>query len=215
MSAAPLKSYTLAGSQAWQQSQLNHPMNRPYHFTQREQDFINEAFDSEEEDEGFTGTKVELIEPSGPDCHWSQISSDHEEDQDLEMTDAEDIPTPEGQPKTTRKGKFKKIAKKLYPRKMVGGAKVGAKVMGGAIRHPMATTRKVNKFVRRKNNNTSNTRGVGMTQFSNHTVDDLPPLTRSATVSEWDTRPRDGPQCNFPKDVVDDRWFATSWGDFT
>jgi hypothetical protein len=176
--------FTLAGTPAWQEAQANNPAYRRLHFTERERAFINEALNSEGWKEGFTGTKVELIEPEGSDCHWSQISSDHEEDP--EMTDAEDATGADGQPKMTRKGKFKNMAKKLYPRKMVGGAKV----MGGAIRHPMVTGRKVNKFVRRKNNTSAQNAGVPRNLHRlSCTTDDLPPLTRSATTSEWDMRP--------------------------
>jgi hypothetical protein len=182
MEAQPSKTYTLAGSAAWQRSQLTNPTYRHMNFTSHERKFITEAFDPEDEEEGFTGTTVEYVEPEGSDCHWSQISSDHEDDP--EMTDTEDaVP---GQPKMNRKGKFKKMAQKLYPRKMVGGAKV----MGGAIRHPMMTGRKVNNFVRRKNkNSTQNASDLGASDTFHCTTDNLPPLTRSATTSEWDMRP--------------------------
>src|ERR1700737_883284 len=139
MATQTRNNYTLAGSRAWHQhAQSNNPMYRQMHFTSREHDFINQPFDTADEEGGFTGTHVEFIEAEGSICRWSEISSDEEEN--AEMAAVQGPATQKGeQPKLTRKGKFKKMALKLYPRKMVGGAKV----MGGAIRHPMVTGRKV------------------------------------------------------------------------
>lgn len=110
------------------------------------------------------------MQPEGSDRHSSVISLANQEG-DFSSKD--------------KKGKFKKMAKKLYPRKAIGGAKV----LGGAIRHPMVTTRKVNTFVR-KNKNSKLGGDDGMIREESPEwplTEDLPPLTRSQTVTELNT----------------------------
>ena len=111
------------------------------------------------------------MQPEGSDRHSSVISFETQE---------EDISSKD------KKGKFKKMAKKLYPRKAIGGAKV----LGGAIRHPMVTTRKVNTFVRRNKNSKLGGGDDGMIREESPEwplTEDLPPLTRSQTVTELNT----------------------------
>jgi hypothetical protein len=84
-----------------------------------------------------------------------------------------------------QKGRFKKLAKHFYPAKMVGGARA----VGGAIRHPMVATRKVNHFMHKKNPPPGSSKTTGGYEEPvkwplNHTTDDLPGLARSMTINE-------------------------------
>lgn len=171
--SSPTKTYTLAGSSDWQKSQRSKQITQ---FSLREREFIKDSLTSEW-DEDFTGTRVIYIEPEGSD-HMSMISND-----DPTETNNSTTANLQNQPNAPGKGKFKKIVKRLYPSKVVGGAKV----FGGAIRHPMATSRKVNHFVRRKNaaSSSRDTRRPANTGMSENTTnEDLPPLARCATMNE-------------------------------
>ena len=171
--SSPTKNYTLAGSPEWQKNQRSKPITQ---FSLREREFIKDSLTSEW-DENFTGTRVVYIEPEGSD-HMSMISNDDPTEGDNSTT-----ASLQNQPNAPGKGKFKKIIKRLYPAKVVGGAKV----FGGAIRHPMATSRKVNHFVRRKNAAGSSRdahRPATAGRSSNNPLEELPPLTRCATMNE-------------------------------
>jgi hypothetical protein len=157
------RNYTLAGTPAWKAMQRNKPS---YQYTRRDRDFIEQSM-NEDWDPNLTGTRVEYIEPEGSEANFSMSSDEHEDT--TTTTAAASAPTlPHVGPK---KAKFKKMAKRLYPAKVVGGAKA----LGGAIRHPMVTGRKVNGFVRRKN--VPKGHMVSGWDFPG------PPLTRCATVS--------------------------------
>jgi hypothetical protein len=175
---SPSKTYTLAGSPEWQKTYRCKPITE---FSLREREFIKDSLTSEW-DQDFTGTRVVYIEPEGSDG-VSMISQDDENEQNkIGLTD--------GQSNTQGKGRFKKIAKRLYPAKVVGGAKA----VGGVFRHPMVTSRKVNRFVRRNNGTTASrdasrdgTAG-GSTPVTTY---DLPPITRSATMTDLHACARD------------------------
>jgi hypothetical protein len=170
---SPTNNYTLAGSAEWQK---NHRSKQISQFSLREREFIKDSLSSEW-DENFTGTRVIYIEPEGSD-HMSIISND-----DPTETNNSTTANLQNQPYAPGKGKFKKIVKRLYPSKVVGGAKV----FGGAIRHPMVTSRKVNHFVRRKKGESSSRDARGPAtagRSANTTIEDLPPLTRCATMNE-------------------------------
>ena len=161
----PSNNYTLAGSPVWQELQRSKPITQ---FSLREREFIKDSLTSDWEQD-FTGTRVMYIEPEGSD-HMSMISRDDNDDE-----------LHKHQPNAPGKGKFKKMAKRLYPAKVVGSAKV----IGGAIRHPMVTGRKMNPFVQ---NATGSSRNAcdhqTMGRSTNAALDNLPPLTRSATMNE-------------------------------
>src|SRR5271155_1093128 len=144
---------------SWQRIQRSKPVAQ---FTQRERDFINEALNCEL-DPILTGTKVTYIKPEGED-DLSMYSKDDDDEFEGAGTSTESNPQ--------RKQRFKKMAKRLYPARVFGGAKA----VGGAFRHPMVATRKVNRFVRRRGG-----RGAGATPSL---ADNLPPLTRSATMND-------------------------------
>jgi hypothetical protein len=144
---------------SWQRIQRSKPVAQ---YTRRERDFINESLNSKP-DPNLTGTKVTYLEPEGED-NFSMYSKDDDEEFEGAGTSTETHPQ--------RKQRFKKMAKRLYPAKVFGGAKA----VGGAFRHPMATTRKMNQFMRRP-------RGK-RTKATSSLVDDLPPLTRSATMND-------------------------------
>jgi hypothetical protein len=144
---------------SWQRIQRSKPVSQ---YSQRERDFIKEALNSEL-DPNLTGTKVTFVKPEGED-DLSMYSKDDDDEFEGAGTSTETNPQ--------RKQRFKKMAKRLYPAKVFGGAKV----VGGAFRHPMVTTRKVNRFVRRRGG-----RGTGATPSL---ADNLPPLTRSATMND-------------------------------
>ena len=157
--------------------------NKPgYQYTRHDRNFFEESM-NEEWDRNLTGTRVEYVEPEGSEAHLSMLSLDDEPEPETEI-DANDDNTSANPHIGPKKAKFKKMAKRLYPAKVVGGAKA----LGGAIRHPMVTGRKVNGFVRRKNGATTTTRGDvlvdGWDFPETTTTDGLPPLTRCATVSE-------------------------------
>jgi hypothetical protein len=150
----PVK-YTLAGTQDWQSMQKSRPITT---FSVREREFIKEALTAEI-DPNLSGTKVIYVAP--PDSDLSSL-----------MSDDEDAPT-------QGPGRFKKWGKKLYPAKMVAGAKVA----GGALRHPVATSRRVNMFGGKKNGkeDVSKRASVSVTDLSAEAVAGL---KRSATVGE-------------------------------
>jgi hypothetical protein len=153
-----------------------------YQYTRRDQNFVEEAM-NEGWERNLTGTRVEYIEPEGSEAHLSMLSLDDEPEPEIDTNDNDNDDTPINLPIGPKKAKFKKMAKRLYPAKVVGGAKA----LGGAIRHPMVTGRKVNGFVKRKNGATTATRGEVLVEgwdFPETTTDGLPPLTRCATVSE-------------------------------
>jgi hypothetical protein len=181
-SSSPGKSYTLAGSPEWQRTEKCKPISELSH---REREFIKDALTSEWEPD-FTGTRVIYIEPEETDLK-SMFSSN--EEGEPERNDAKNSTTglQSSQPNVSGKGRFKKMAKRLYPAKLIGGAKVA----GGAIRHPMVTTRKVNQLVRRKGATESRNmlRGRVAGGTISATTEDLPPITRSATM----TGPRKAP----------------------
>jgi hypothetical protein len=135
-------------------------------FTQREQNFIKQALSSEY-DPYFTGTKVTLLEREEGD-NLSMYSKD--ENNYLEGAGTSRNTNPQ------KKQRFKNMAKKLYPAKMVGGARV----VGVAFRHPMVATRKMNgfKFMRRQSKN----QGTPVEETS-PLADWMPPLARSATMT--------------------------------
>src|SRR3984885_10237577 len=143
---------------SWQRIQRSKPVSQ---YSQRERDFIKEALNSEL-DPNLTGTKVTFVKPEGED-DLSMYSKDDDDEFEGAGTSTETNPQ--------RKQRFKKMAKRLYPAKVFGGAKV----VGGAFRHPMVTTRKVIRFVRRRG------RGRGVNPSL---ADNLPPLTRSATMND-------------------------------
>jgi len=148
--------------ESWQRIQRSKPVSQ---FTSRERDFINESLNSKP-DPNLTGTKVTYVKPEGED-DFSMYSKDDDEEFEGASTSTETNPQ--------RKQRFKKLAKRLYPAKVFGGAKA----VGGAFRHPMVTTRKVNRFMRRQGG-----RRVGATSSL---ADSLPPLTRSATMNDLRT----------------------------
>ena len=176
--SSPSKTYTLAGSPEWQKTYRCKPITE---FSHREREFIKESLTSEW-DQDFTGTRVIYIEPEGSES-MSMISRDDEDEQD-------NSGLKDGQSNTQGKGRFKKMAKRLYPAKVVGGAKA----VGGAFRHPMVTSRKMNRFVRRNNRTTSSRdacRDRTPAGLAPVTTYDLPPITRSATMTDlhacaWD-----------------------------
>lgn len=172
--ATSSKTYTLAGSRAWQRT---HRSKQVSQYTRRERNFINDALTSEWE-QNLTGTKVIYVEPEGSD-HLSMISKDAKED----GADVVDKVNQRSLRADARKGRFKMMAKRLYPAKVVGGAKA----LGGAIRHPMVTSRKMNHLGRRKATNTTSIKAgqqVDVGGIAETTSDDLPTLTRSATMTE-------------------------------
>lgn len=172
-------------------SDKHHRLKPIQDYSTRERAFITDTLHSAERDQNITGTRVVYVEPEGSDQHLSLISSD---DEDPEFTaDATNI-----EPETNdgvehlsqrRPGKFKKAAKKLYPAKVVGGAKA----IGGAIRHPMVTTRKVNKFVRRKDNSNSARRNVLSPERPQSVIETMPSLSRSLTVGLANTHTESSP----------------------
>ena len=85
---------------------------------------------------------------------------------------------------STKKAKIKLLGQKLFPRKAIGGVKA----VGGAIRHPMATTRKVNNLVRKKGKGVEGAREVEE-DIREESPDEwpLPLLTRSQTITELNT----------------------------
>lgn len=127
-------------------------------FSLREREFINEALTAEV-DPDLSGTKVIYVAPE------SDLSSLMSEDED-------DGPT-EGP------GRLKKWGKKLYPAKMVAGAKVA----GVAIRHPMVTSRKVNVFRGKKNSREAVSARASFS-VTDLRADAVAGLKRSATVRE-------------------------------
>jgi hypothetical protein len=149
----PVK-YTLAGTQDWQSMQKSRPITT---FSLREREFIKEALTAEI-DPNLSGTKVIYV---APDSDLSSLMSEDEEG-----------PAQGG-------GKFKKWGKKLYPAKMVAGAKVA----GVAMRHPMVTSRKVNMFRGKKNAReaVSKRASISVTDLRAEAVAGL---KRSATVGE-------------------------------
>ena len=170
---SPTNNYTLAGSPEWQK---NHRSKQIGQFSFREREFIKDSLTSEW-DENFTGTRVIYIEPEGSD-RMSIISNDDPTESNNSTT-----ASLQNQPNAPGKGKFKKIVKRLYPSKVVGGAKA----FGGAIRHPMVATRKVNHFVRRKNGESSSRdacRPATAGRPANTTIEGLLPLTRCATMND-------------------------------
>ena len=129
----------------------------------------------------FTGTRVIYIEPEETDL-MSMFSNNDEAEPNRSGAKNRNTDLQSSQSIASGNGRFKKMAKRLYPSKIVGGAKV----VGGAFRHPMVTGRKVNQLVRRKEGTGSrNTRrdGVAGGTFSVNT-EDLPAIMRSATMTE-------------------------------
>jgi hypothetical protein len=181
----PSKTYTLAGSLEWQKTYRCKPITE---FSLREREFIKESLTSEW-DQDFTGTRVVYIEPEGSDG-MSMISQDDENEQNKNGLK-------DGQSNTQGKGRFKKMAKRLYPAKVVGGAKA----VGGAFRHPMVTSRKVNRFVR-QNKGTTASRDETAGGSTPVTIYDLPPITRSATMTDLHACARDDTAGEFFTDVT-------------
>src|SRR5579871_6620644 len=125
--------YTLAGTPAWQRSQRLKPIRE---FSHGEKEFISDSLTSETEGT-LTGTQFQYIDPQPSDRRLSLTSFDFE---DADSGDGEDNASAheeevDGGAVPRRPGNFKRAAKKLYPAKVVGGAKV----LGSAIRHPMVT----------------------------------------------------------------------------
>ena len=144
---------------SWQRIQRSKPISQ---FTSRERNFINESLNSKP-DPNLTGTKVNYLKPEGED-DFSMYSKDDDEEFEGAGTLTETNPQ--------RKQRLKNVVRRLYPAKVFGGAKA----VGGVFRHPMVTTRKVNRFVRRQGG-----RRAGATSLL---ADNLPPLTRSATTND-------------------------------
>lgn len=184
-SSSPKKTYTLAGSPEWQKTQRCKPIKE---FSPYEREFIKDALTSEW-DQDFTGTRVIYIEPEGSDV-MSMFSNDDEAERDTNNNSNDALKR--HQQNGLRKEKFKKMAKRLYPAKAVGGAKV----VGGAFRHPMVTGRKVNQLVRRKVA-TGSSRDAGRPRtaraaLTSASTDNLPPVKRSATMTEGHASVREG-----------------------
>lgn len=152
-------------------------MKKTCDYSSRQRNFIQARFSPNELDNLPNGTHIVYIEPEGSDRHLSMIS--------LDNTDGED--RSDSASTIAKKGKFKKMAQRLYPRKAIGGVKA----VGGAIRHPMVTGRKVNTFVRRKNRSNLGNNGGGTIREESPQwpicEDELPQLTRSQTVTELNT----------------------------
>lgn len=86
---------------------------------------------------------------------------------------------------STKKAKIKLLGQKLFPRKAIGGVKA----VGGAIRHHMVTTRKVNSLVRKKGKGVEGAREEVEEEIREESPDEwpLPLLTRSQTITELNT----------------------------
>jgi hypothetical protein len=167
--------YTLAGTPDWQSMRnKSKPITT---FSLRERDFIKEALTAEF-DPNLTGTKVIYVAPDDGSDHMSLISND---DKEGEAPGGSRAGTGQGG------GRFKRIAKRFYPAKVVGRAKA----VGSAIRHPMVTSRKMNLFQQKKSASGQG-KGKGLGLVSNRlsaSVTDLAGdgfvgLKRSVTLTE-------------------------------
>ena len=172
MSTSRKPNYTLAGTPEWRETQRMKPIHE---FTSGEKAFIKKSLTSKREDY-VTGTRFQFIEPEPAERRLSMISFDL--DDETEQTDHFDVPETGLQATPRRPGKFKRVAKKLYPAKVVGGAKA----IGGAVRHPMVAGRKVNRFVRRKSNNGQDPSGP-ISDRRQSLAEGLPPMARSMTIT--------------------------------
>ena len=158
--ASPANSNTLGEfpSASWQRIQRSKPVAE---FSRRERDFINESL-SIKPNPNIIGTKLTYVKPEGEDKH-SMYSKDDDDDE---------APGASIEINPQHKQRFKNIVKRLYPAKVVGGAKA----VSGAFRHPMATTRKVNRYMSRPGR-----KNAGATRSL---AEELPHLTRRATMTE-------------------------------
>jgi hypothetical protein len=154
--------WTLAGSPSWVEMQRSKNILQ---YSQHEREFMNEALTSNRSPE-IKGTSVRYVDD--PALETLSIFS---KDQDDSWT---------GSGLQTRNRKrivnMGNLAKRLYPGTIVRGAVGGAKALGGAIRHPMITNRKVNEFRKRKHAEKQARR--------NGDFDNFPPLKRSATMTD-------------------------------
>ena len=171
---------TLIHGTSCQETHRSRPLNK---FTRREKEFITEALTSEW-DRDLRGTRVTYVEPE--DADDLTIPQDDEDEDLYGVASSKEVGSQSSTPNGTRKPRINKLAKRLYPAKVIGGARA----IGGAIRHPMATTRKVNNFIRRRNGDRSarNGKNAGLSSIA---TADLLLLKRSATMAE--VRPREGP----------------------
>jgi hypothetical protein len=137
------------------------------------------------------GNNTNFLRPAGAQRFSSQISLCSEDPYDVSelfdlLQDGPVAPVQSGQPR--EKGqRMKNVAKKLYPAKMVGGARV----LGSAFRHPMVTTRKMNAFMKRKSNKTGDKpirRGSLPLERHQSVIDNFPQpiqiVNRSMTVRD-------------------------------
>jgi hypothetical protein len=141
-------------------------------YSTRQKDFIQESFNPQELARLPNGTHVVYVAPEGSDRHLSMISLDSSGG-------------PSKGSSSTKKAKIKKLGQKLYPRKAIGGVKA----VGGAIRHPMVTTRKVNSLVRKKGKGVQGALEEEGEDITEESPDEwpLPLLTRSQTITELNT----------------------------
>jgi hypothetical protein len=154
--------WTLAGSPTWVEMQRSKNIMQ---YSQHEREFINEALTSNWSPE-IKGTSVHYVD----DPTLETLSNFSKDQNDSSAGSAHQT----GHRK--RLMNMGNLAKRLYPGTIVRGTVGGAKALGGAIRHPMITNRKVNEFMKRKHAEKHARR--------NGDFDNLPPLKRSATMTD-------------------------------
>ena len=156
--------------------QKNPRSKKTCEYSTRQRDFIQQSFNLRELERLPTGTHVVYIAPEGSDRHLSMLSLDNS---------AGPSNGSSSKSSSTKKAKIKLLGQKLFPRKAIGSVKA----VGGAIRHPMVTTRKVNNLVRKKGKGVEGAREEVEDEIRDESPDEwpLPLLTRSQTITELNT----------------------------
>ena len=165
-----------SGQPSEQPQQKTQRSKKTCEYSTRQRDFIQQSFNLRELERLPKGTHVVYVAPEGSDRHLSMLSLDNS----AGPSNGSSSKNP-----STKKAKIKLLGQKLFPRKAIGGVKA----VGGAIRHPMVTTRKVNSLVRKKGKGVEGAREEVEEEIREESPDEwpLPLLTRSQTITELNT----------------------------